>query len=427
VAGASAAAVFALLSITQPVQGFAANAEHFVVLPMLGAMVLLSRGAPAHGAAAAAGLLLGLAYVMKQHALAFIVFGGAWVLFAGRASGAPQRVAGRAALGRAAVFAAACAVPFGAVCAAMYAMGAFEPFWFWTVTYASRYAAMVELDLGLRWLGEEGWRVLAASPALWLLAAAGASAPWWDAAARQRRGFALGFLAASLLAVATGWRFTEHYFLLLMPAASVLAGVAVSAAARRAAVRGAAAATAVSVLLPLAALGATLAAQREYLFIRSPYEVARSIYGLNPFPEAVEVARFLREQARPGDTVAVIGSEPQIYFYSRLPAATSYIYMYPLMEPHAFAHEMQQQMIAQLERARPSFLVLVNVDTSWTRRPESSTAVMEWAEKAVNEDYEPVGLAEMEEGRATRYEWGDAARTASPGTPYYVAVFRRRG
>lgn len=427
-AGLCAAATFVLLSIGRPVQGFAANAEHFIVPPVLGALLLLSGDAAATWRrTAGAGFLLGVAYVMKQHALAFVAFGGLAVACAAGRSIEGNFAARRAAVLRhGAVFAAAVATPFALICLWMFACGAFEPFWFWTVTYASRYAAMIPFTLGVHELAVESTRMYVASPFLWLLAALGATALWWDAQGRRRRAFAGGFALFSFLALATGWRFTEHYFLLLMPAASVLVGAAVDAIARCAGDGRGRRATAVRWALMFAAASATLFEQRQYLFLLEPRELARSIYGMNPFPEAVEIARYLREHARPGDTLAVIGSEPQIYFYSRLPAATSYIYMYPLMEPHPFAHRMQEEMIAQLERALPSYLVLVNVNTSWSRRPESSLRIFKWAESAVNERYEPVGFVQMAPGRETVYLWGDDAKDAVPASEYHVTVFRRR-
>ena len=165
--------------------------------------------------------------------------------------------------------------------------------------------------------------------------------------------------------------------------------------------------------------------ERAYLFTLSPSAVARATYGLNPFPEAVGIARQLRERTRPGDRVAVIGSEPQIYFYAGRRAATSYIYMYPLMETHPFARRMQEDMIAQLERERPRFLVLVNVDTSWSRRPESSLAVMEWAERVTATDYRLVGLTEILPDGTSVEHWDAAAQDVTPRSRTYVLVFER--
>ena len=42
-----------------------------------------------------------------------------------------------------------------------------------------------------------------------------------------------------------------------------------------------------------------------------------------------------------------------------------------MMKTHAYAESMQREMIDQLEKARPAYLVFVNVATSWMALPES--------------------------------------------------------
>jgi hypothetical protein len=68
------------------------------------------------------------------------------------------------------------------------------------------------------------------------------------------------------------------------------------------------------VALIAAAAAVTLYRQREPLFAWDGTTFMRSVYTTNPFPEAVEVADYLREHGAPGERIAVLGSEPEIYF-----------------------------------------------------------------------------------------------------------------
>jgi 4-amino-4-deoxy-L-arabinose transferase-like glycosyltransferase len=421
-AGLAAAAAYAMLSLGQAVDGFTAKAEHFVVLPMLaGALLLAPRPPAGAGRIAGAGVLLGVSVLMKQHGAAFVAFGGLWLLLEGVRARAWRHTAGRCLL-----FAAAALAPYALLCLGLWRAGAFEEFWFWTVTYARTYVTMTPLGAGLAQLGRTMGDMVGAAPALWLLAAVGLTTPWWDGPARGAAGF-VGLLAVcSAAAVSAGFRFSAHYFILALPAVGLLIGAAVSALGRLADTRRPAIATVVRAGLPAVAVAVTLVRERAYLFSLPPPAVARATYGLNPFPEAVEIARYLREHTRPDERVAVIGSEPQIYFYAGRGAATSYIYMYPLMEPNPFAHRMQAEMIAQLERARPRYLVLVNVDASWSRRPESSVAVMEWAERATAADYRLVGVTEILPDGSSAYHWDDAAPAALLRSRTYLLVYERR-
>jgi hypothetical protein len=417
--GLVAAAAYAVLSIGPAVLGFTANAEHFVLVPALAGLLLLVRprtnGGP--GVLVVAGLLEGTAYVMKQPGGAFVVAGA---VISAVAAGDARR-----AMSRVAVFTTAAVVPFAATCALMWALGAFTPFWFWTVTYAREYVSEVPVAAGLAHGARVASTIGTSAPAFWLLAAVGATTPAWDATARRAAAALVPFAVGSVLAVCPGLRFSEHYFILLLPAASLLIGLAVTAVARRAGTGAGSLPAAVSIGLTLVAAGNAIATERAVLLELSPDGVARAVFGTNPFPEAPAIARRLAERSASTETIGVIGSEPEIYFYARRPAATSYIYMYPLMEPHPFARRMQDEMIAQLERARPKFLVLVSVDTSWTRRPASSTAIFDWAARTVAERYDQIGLVEIPRDAPAVYRWDADARTV-PTTASFVTIFARR-
>src|SRR6267142_123163 len=200
--------------------------------------------------------------------------------------------------------------------------------------------------------------LLAPTWPLWVLAAAGGVALFVDERARRWRGFLLPFALTSALATAVGFYFRPPYFVLVAPAIALLAGAAASVfAARATAVASPMAARAATAAIVALAGISTLWAERTYLFELTPTMVARRLYGGNPFPEALEVARYIRERSAPADRIAVLGSEPEIYFYSGRRAATGYLHTYPLMEAQPYAARMQREMVGQIERARPAFLV----------------------------------------------------------------------
>src|SRR5207244_12575676 len=85
----------------------------------------------------------------------------------------------------------------------------------------------------------------------------------------------------------------------------------------------------------------------------------------SPFPESIKIAEYVRDHTSLDDTIAVLGSEPEIYFYAHRHSATGYIYTYGLMEPQKYARQMQEEMIHEIERARPKYLVSVVMFYSW--------------------------------------------------------------
>ena len=79
--------------------------------------------------------------------------------------------------------------------------------------------------------------------------------------------------------------------------------------------------------------------RRHVWFVQTPTQISRTTYQADPFPEAEVVANYIRDNSTPSARVAVIGSEPEIYFLSRRHSATSYIYTYGLLEPQPFARQ----------------------------------------------------------------------------------------
>lgn len=164
--------------------------------------------------------------------------------------------------------------------------------------------------------------------------------------------------------------------------------------------------------------------ERAILFEGTPQQIARALYGRNPFPESVEIARYIRERTSREDRIAVVGSEPQIYFYADRQAATGYIYTYALMEPHPYAASMQRQMIGEIETANPRFVVFVKVWTSWQVAPESDQTVFRWFED-YRKRFDRVGVVDIVSSQRTTYLWGSEAATYTPRSDLWLAVFER--
>jgi 4-amino-4-deoxy-L-arabinose transferase-like glycosyltransferase len=417
---------YAFLSLSATMLGPFGHATHFVVLPAVaGALVLTTAVEPARRRRLfASGLLLGLAFLMKQPGFVFPLFGLGWLAWARLRPGGEGA---RGLLPDVAVFLVGAAAPLAVTVAALAAAGVLDRFYFWVVQYAREYASTVSLRGGLRNLAHTSSRIAAEHGLLLALAAAGLVMQAVPRLAIRHRAFLLGFLALSLLGVCPGLYFRGHYFLLALPAVCLLVGAAyqgveaLAAAPRsRAAVRGVALGfVAFASVLPI--LG-----RADLYFRASPDRVSREIYGVNPFPESVEIARYIRERSDPQDTVAVLGSEPQIYFYSGRRSATGHIYTYALMEPQPLARAMQEEMIRQIEAARPAYVVWIAVQTSWLARPDSVTTLFSWADRFLAAGYDVCGEIAILGPDHTEYRWEHEARELPPGVPGAV-VLRRRG
>ena len=402
-ASLAACAAFALFSLGTNVHGLAAHANHFVALFALGGTLLLFRAAHTESLArfSLSGLSFGLAVFMKQHGVLFVLFGLLWLLWSARPDLAK-------AVRRALAFAAGASLPLLLTGLILSALGVFPKFFFWTFRYAWEYTVETSLSEGWHNLLHALSDVLPENPALWALAAAGI------VLLLRRRSPLLLFFLFSALAVCPGLLFRPNYFILILPAASLLAGAALNYGIRRLGRN-------IPLLLFAAALASSLYQRHDYFFRMDPFEASRFAYGINPFPEAIKIAQYIHDRTPPEARIAVLGSEPEIYFYAdRLPA-TGFIYTYGLMEHQPFALAMQNEMIRELELARPDYVVFVSIEYSWLMHDDSSPRIFQWWNAYSRAHYTPVGLVDLSKPFHTDYWWDDeVVQHPIPSSPHLL-------
>jgi len=420
--GIVAAASYALLSVSPSVLGLAAHATHFVVLPVLGGAFLLlnQRNRLGVGRLFLSGLLMGLGLLMKQPALFFLLFGAIY-LFLGdvRAGLVLQK-----AILRSLVFAGGAVTPLVITFLALCYAGVFARFWFWTIHYAHEYGTLVSISDARQLLIQGVRDAIGPNWPLWILAGVGLLTCSLNRSTGRSTGFLLGLFISSTLALCLGFYFRSHYFILLLPAVALFAGIAINNIST--VLRHQITAVRFFPLLLLASCAVFLVvAQRDLFFLLSPIEASHTIYAGNPFPETIKVAEYVRDHTDPSDTIAVGGSEPQIYFYSHRHSATGYIYTYPLMEAQTYAHQMQSEMIHEIEAAEPKYLISVTIDVSWLHSPRSENLIFEWAHRYIAENYVAVGFINIIAPDRVEYYFGDIPQQV-PELGEFILIYQRK-
>lgn len=414
-AGAVAAVTYALMSLSPDVLGLAGHATHYVMLPAVGAMLLLLKAVETRARKfhLLAGILFGIAFVMKQHGVFFGMFGGVFLIWErcgarilGPGNGglgsrrAPRLRAGDkipiawgAMIRDVAVFGAGCVLPYLGVCIWLWAAGVFPQFWFWTVSYGSQYASGVPLVKAADVTSAMLKGIIGPNIVFWLLPWVGALMMWWDERLDANRRFLLTSLSVfSLLSITVGFYFRQHYFIQLLPVLALLVAVAVSRSLHLLRKD-----KSVELFLALGivfvavlAAGGVIVSNGGVWFTLSPKKAVEQMYVSSLFDDTREAARLIRENTKPGARIAVIGSEPQIYFYSGRRSATGHIYTYALMESHPYAKTMQEEMIREIERAKPEYVVFVQNPFSWLMRSESEKTIFNWWETYWSQNLELV-------------------------------------
>ena len=360
-----------------------------------------------------------------------------------------------------------------------------EQFKFWAIDYAVQYVQRIGWQLGIEFaiLGTDS--AIGANSLLWLFALIGFVTVLREISIESRRiddksreifqgrsypnWFVCGYFVFSVLCVIPGLLFRSHYYVVALPPLSILGGLGCQSLARLILamsrkmrrnpsrvladipkigqldpklamdVSGANAGEVkpstrpveqcntcfVSVVLLALAVIPTVLLQSDEFFLLSPTMTCRKFYSINPFPESPKIAAYLREHTEPTDTIAVLGSEPQLYFLSERRSSTGYIYMYPLMESQPFARQMQEDMIHEIERASPAYVVDVVLPLSWLWMNNGENKVFDWKKEYLERFYTCVGIVDIFPNKDSVFRWDRDAQGSTPNSKYTILVFKR--
>lgn len=420
-----ACASYALFSFSQSVMGFAAHATHFVNLfILLGLVLLLQETGKRHGVRLfMAGICFGLAVVMKQHAVMLCLFAFLYLVRADR-----RHISRNALLARCGLLFLGIIAPCGILALACAMTGVFSEFWFWTVTYAFTYASALSPLDGMYYLVHALKIILSWQFPLVALAAAGLGIILF----REKREevsaerFIPLLLLFSFLSICPGFYFRPHYFVLLLPATALLGGYAATTCINFFPGTGRNYKRLVMVTLPVILIVWGVYNERHYLFTWSPREVSRKVNGINPFVEAVEIARYIKSHTSPEDRIAVLGSEPEIYFYADRLSATGHIYMYGLMENHPHAESMQIRMIREITAGMPKYIVKADIPYSWLVQQGAPLLLFNWMDDYLKQNYQVIGVADIISADTTRYVWDLGAESYTPESGSFLTIYKRR-
>lgn len=421
-----ASGAYAVLSLSVSVYGFAAHATHFIILPgIVGALCLL--GAVEKNKPylyLLSGSMFGLAFLMKQHGFFFVAFGISYIIYHLFLS-KPAHFS-KKNIFNITVFTLAALFPLLITSVWLYTAGILDKFWFWTVQYAAKYGEQIPLSQAFNVFKDNLFTVADGFYLLWIISGLGFLVTLFSRDFKNRRIFIVLFSLFSFLSICPGYYFRRHYFITLLPAVSILIGILINyLSVKSVPFLNSLHLRFIGLGLFLAVMSVGIVHQRAYFFRDSPRQIARNVYYSNPFTESQKIANFIKTRSSKTDRIAILGSEPQILFYSDRRSATGYIYTYPLMEEQDYSLQMQKEMIREIETSNPKILLAVRIKWSWLKLPESNTFIFQWLDKFVKRNYRLVGVVDIISSERTVYKWNDDARRYVIQGPYYVLVFER--
>jgi hypothetical protein len=130
---------------------------------------------------------------------------------------------------------------------------------------------------------------------------------------------------------------------------------------------------------------------KEQLYL-SHAKLSEWVYGtVNPFVDALEIGKKVKEITKEGDSIFVAGSEPEIYYYSQRKTNTRFNITYPLNLPTSFREKYQTELVSDISSANPSLIVVSNRAHSGLWDEDSPTIFIDYLNKLLLENYNIIG------------------------------------
>lgn len=361
--------IFAIFSSSPEIQGFTASTEMYLLLPttlsLLFAVLTVRKGR--WGFSLLSGVCAALAFWTKQSAAFMILFITLYLLLAQMQLPPRQGTALIKALKSFLPWTLGFVLISSIIAGYFYARGAFTEFFYWSFTHSYLYSKNITLSFSLPRVLEFSLKILKANV---LPIGVGLFSSLILIFKKDSKGyFALFFFILSMLATVHGVIY-PHYFAQIAPAVAIIGGFGfaflIDTLRNRKLRVVAVFASALAILL------IPISVNANYYIKDSPDEFARSFFGVNPFPESVDLAQYILERTTPDDSIFIIGSEPQVLLYAKRKSASSFVMFYPLMASYPRYKEFQQKVWEEINNIRPKYVITIRLQTSilWDRRAD---------------------------------------------------------
>jgi 4-amino-4-deoxy-L-arabinose transferase-like glycosyltransferase len=397
--GISTATIYGFMSLATVFNGFAAHATHFICFYSSIGLLFLANYMKSSNfwRLFLCGLMFGIAFVMKQQAIFLIIFGAAFLSIYFKLE-IKETLPG--IFSKLMIYGLGIIIPYAIIILVVFYTGQFNVFLLWTIKYASNYEMVKSIAGDSMLTVISNFFKSTFFPAwdcfyyFWLLALAGILVLFWSTYSSIQKLFTVLYLIASACIFSAGFYFRQHYYIVVLPTLGLLIGTFIEFVVKQYLKWKITPRASIIPLIVLSfLLSFTIYNNWKYYFVDTPLKVCTTTYLGNPFDIAQEISKYIHANTNDTDKIAVLGSEPEFYFYTDRAAATGFLYTYPLVENQPYNEIMQEQMIYEIEKNKPKYIIVCNIFFSWMEQGGSPRTIFKWANLYTSNYYTPVGFA----------------------------------
>jgi hypothetical protein len=427
-AGIISAITFAFVSLTPNLSGFTVQAEHgvafFISLGLFFYALTKKNGRWYYFLLM--GAAMGMAFMVKTSGVFMPLWGGLIIILDFIFSKKPKQF--KPFLKNLLAYSAGGFSVIIIFFSIIFFKGSFKEMIYWTYEYSKVYVGGMPFEEGIKYFKYTRDAIVQNHKFLWVHSILAIGVCLFRPISFQLKAFGITLLLFSGLTIVPGFYFYGHYWIQALPGLALAAGLTYHCI--------------ITVLEPKIKLGklklryiylavfamltySHINALKSYYFHPNYELILRQVYGTNPFPEAMEIGNFINANSKPEDNIVLIGSEPQIYFYTKKKSPSRHAYFTALVSSVPMHKEWQREFVKDTEKAKPRYVVFFNNSFSLMVQPNTDNYVFEWANKYVSENYRPIGLIDMIDGQHSTYVWNQDINTYKPVSKNIIYIFER--
>lgn len=429
IAGIISATTFAFVSLTANLSGFTVQSEHGVAFfASLGLyFYALCNETKKWYYFLCFGVAMGLAFMVKTSGVFYALWGGLIVILDFMFSKKPKYF--KQFIFQLLLYAFGGLFTIGVFFIIIFSKGSFNEMIYWTYEHTKTYVGGMPFEEGIKYFKYTRDAIIQNHKLFWFHSFLALIVCFLRPVDIKLKALGFTIIAFSMLTIVPGFYFYGHYWIQTVPGVSILAGLTFYSINKtfNNKIRLGKIKLKYIYLIVFAFLTIKhINALKQYYFKPNYELILRQVYGNNPFPEAMEIGNWINQNSNPEDNIVLIGSEPQIYFYTKKKSPSRHAYFTSVVNNVPMHKEWQREFARDTEKAKPRYLIFFNHPFSLLVQPNTDKYIFDWVNKFVSENYQIIGLVDMIEGQHSTYVWKEQLSNYKPISQNLIYIYERR-
>ena len=317
-------------------------------------------------------------------------------------------------------------IPIITFFAIIYVKGSFKEMIYYTIEIPGKYVSAVQTNQAWMFFKASFSAVMENHKIYWYLSFISIIFCFTKIVDLKKKIFICSIFILSILMVTPGFYFHGHYFILTLPGIAILAGLASENISKLMEKWLGRFSKQIIVLLFFAYTLLHLNTLKQFYFHPNYFKILRSTYGSNPFPEAMEIGKWLNLKLKKEDQFALVGSEPELFVYTNRYSISRHAYFTAIVNNIPEHKGWQREFVNDIQRNKPKFFIYFNNPISLLVQPNTDNFVFKWSNDYIKEYYKIVGIVDMISPNETRYIWEADLTKYVPVSKSLIYVYERK-